>query len=214
MLATIVQHHPARSHLLPELLDRLPADAIVVTDPEPDEKPNPWRCYRECLLAIPDEATHALIVQDDATPHHDFREVVGRCIEARPNRIICYFVAGQPARGARNAINAQARRLSWAELSHTDFLPVVATSWPTHAARDFLQWAERYAQPRHRSDDGLAGRWIRERAVRPLATVPCLVDHLDVERSLIGKQALAGRNPARVAVISPDGHDILSIDWT
>jgi len=34
-----------------------------------------------------------------------------------------------------------------------------------------------------------------------------------VERSLIGKRAMAGRNRARVALIPPWGRDILSIDW-
>lgn len=214
MIATIVQHHPARAELLPALLERLPSGALVVTDPDPDSHlPNPWRCYRACLEAIPVDASHAVIVQDDVIPHPDFPVVMPRCVDARPGRLICFFVASQPVLGARRIIEAQRSRNPWAELSHTDFLPVVATCWPVPLARLFLDWAVAHALPRDRSDDGLAGRWIRHRALRPLATVPSLVEHPDVERSLIGKRAMAGKNPARVALVRPYD-DITSIDWT
>lgn len=213
-IATIVQHHPERAELLPALLERLPAGALVVTDPEPDHPiPNPWRCYRECILSIPDDATHALIVQDDAVPHPDFPAVLERCVAARPDRIVCFFIATHPVRGARRALEAYAAGSPWSELLTTEFLPVIATVWPAELARTFLAWADARARPGSRSDDGLAGRFIRAHGVRPLATVPCLVDHPDVERSLIGKRAMAGRNRARVALIPPWGRDILSIDW-
>lgn len=213
-LATIVQHHPAREHLLEDLLARLPAGAIVVTDPAPDDPiSNPMRCYRACIEQIPADATHALIVQDDAIPHNDFPTVVGRCVEARPDRIIAYFVASHPVRGARKMLEAYGAGAAWSELFSTEFLPVIATSWPADLAREFLAWSDAHGRPGSRSDDGQAGRFIRNRSIRPLATIPSLVEHPDVERSLIGKRAMAGKNPARVALIPPDGRDILSIDW-
>lgn len=213
-LATIVQHHPAREHLLEALLERLPSGAAVVTDPEPDHPvSNPWRCYRECILSIPDDATHALIVQDDAIPHPDFPVVVERCVSARPDRIVCYFVASHPVRGARQMLAAYGAGAPWAEMFSSEFLPVIATSWPAPLAREFLAWADAHTRQGSRSDDGVAGRFIRSRAIRPIATIPSLVQHPDVERSLIGKRAMEGKNPARVALIPPDGRDILSIEW-
>lgn len=174
---------------------------------------NPWRCYRECLLSVPDDASHVVIVQDDVVPHSDFPEVMLRCIDARPERILCFFVASQPVLAARRILAAQMAGSPWAEMSHTDFLPVVATCWPAGLARDFLEWSATRAKPGARSDDGLAGNFIRHRSIRPLATVPSLVQHPDVELSLIGKRAMAGKNPARVAVVAPADRDILAIDW-
>lgn len=213
MIVSLVQHHPARAHLLPALLERLPAGTKVVTDPEPDGIPNPLRTYRECLRQIPEDATHALIVQDDATPHPDFPTVIERCVAARPDRIICFFVATHPPQGARRMLEAASRGDSWSELISTEFLPVVATCWPAPLAREFLVWCERLIAQHKRSDDGAAGRWIRQQSIRPVATVPCLVQHPDVETSLIGKRAMAGANRARVALLDPEGHDILSIGW-
>lgn len=214
MLHVAVQHHPSRAHLLPELLDRLPAGAVVVTDPEHDSTVrNPWRCYRACIESTPADASHVLIVQDDAVPHPDLPVVIEDVIAAKPTRIVCLFVASQPARGALAITRAMQAGQPWADLSPTDFLPVVATVWPAELAREFLRWADRNARAGQRSDDGIAGRWIRMKTIRPAATVPCLVDHPDVEQSLIGKRAMAGRNPARVAIVSPEGRDIRSIRW-
>lgn len=212
-IASLVQHHPNRAHLLPALLERMPADTVVVTDPEPDSLSNPLRCYRECLRSIPADATHALIVQDDAVPHPDFPTVMERCVESRPDRIICFFVATHPPLGAKRMIEAARAGDSWSELVSTEFLPVVATCWPADLAREFYTWLERVILPVKRSDDGAAGRWIRQRSIRPVATVPCLVQHPDVEVSLIGKRAMAGLNRARVALLDPEGRDILSIEW-
>lgn len=211
MIQTLVQHHPSRAHLLPALLERLPSGAVVVTDPEPDGIPNPWRCYRACLQAIQDEATHVLIVQDDALPHPDFPLVVTRCVEARPDRIVCFFVTSHAVQGARRMLQSQS---PWVEMLPTEYLPVVATSWPVEQARAFYAWTEKMIVPTKRSDDGIAGRWIRHHSVRPIATVPCLVQHPDMEPSLIGKRAMAGKNPIRVAIIDPADRDILSIDWS
>ncbi len=110
-------------------------------------------------------------------------------------------------------MEAARMRRAWAELSPLEFLPVIATCWPAELARAFLTWADRNARAGARSDDGIAGRWIRHHSIAPVATIPCLVEHPDVEPSLIGKQAMAGANRARVSILPPEGADILSIDW-
>lgn len=215
MIATCVQHHPKRASLLPALLERLPADTVVVTDPDPDGRlPNPWRTYRECLRLMPEAATHLVIVQDDVVPHPDFAAVLPRVVAAKPDRIICLYCGGIPVTGARAILLAQQERRPWAELKLSELVPVVATVWPAQYVHEFLTWADRkYPALTKRSDDGLATEWCRMRGVRPFVTVPSLVDHPDVEASLIGKVAKSGKDHMRVAVASPEGRDILSVDW-
>jgi hypothetical protein len=83
----------------------------------------------------------------------------------------------------------------------------------------FLEWADSQRtieDVRWRSDDAIIGMWMRqERQVRPLATVPSLIDHPDEQPSLIGRRARAGSDRARVAACWLDpACDARTIDWT
>ena len=62
-LVVVVQHHPARTDLLPRLLERLD-DPLLVVDPG-GEKSSAWRTYRLALRADVEDATHLLVVQDE-----------------------------------------------------------------------------------------------------------------------------------------------------
>ena len=71
------------AHLLLTLLEQLaPLPVEVVTDPEPDGVLSSWRTYRLALETFPDEATHVLVLQDDATPCRDFAKALPSVIAA------------------------------------------------------------------------------------------------------------------------------------
>jgi hypothetical protein len=95
-------------------------------------------------------------------------------------------------------------------------MPVVATLWPRAKAVEFAVWAEQHpqlpGQRSPRSDDAMAGMWKMRERQTVWACVPSLVEHPDVEPSIIGKRAAAGRDRNRVALfLAADG---LDYDWS
>lgn len=160
---------------------------------------SPLRTYLACLRAFPREnATHLLIVQDDAWPCDDFRPQAEAFIEAHPDAMCALFMPGSGAPGAavRRALK---RSLREATLPIT-WTPTVALSWPQEAAQSFLGFASQYDPNVTRGDDGPVGHWRLTSRWPVVAPIPSLVQHPDVEPSLFrpGKAA-RGRNRARIA---------------
>ena len=74
------------------------SDAELVVDPDPfGTYRSPWRTYRAALERTPARATHRLVIQDDVTLSRDFDVVVRKAVAARPDRLLVFFVGGQPA---------------------------------------------------------------------------------------------------------------------
>lgn len=214
MIQVVVQYHPARAHLLASLLTALPAETLVVTDPGAGvERANSWRAYRTCLEAIAPAATHLCVIQDDAQVCRDFGAALPLLVARRPDELLCLFTPG--VGGFRKRIlSACAAERRWTELDpHVAFVPLVAAIWPRPLVERVLAFADRFG-PRDVSDDGNVWTWAKAETVRPVACVPSLVEHPDREPSLMGKPALAGRHPGRVAccwigeTLSP-----LALDW-
>lgn len=210
-----VQHHPARAYLLPSLIERLDVEPEIVGDPNPEDRfPSPWRTYRECLYAPPSSATHLLVLQDDVIP---CRNLVAACaLLARPDPV-CLFLGGAPVRTAVLAKKALARGERFVPVHRAEWVPVVAVLWPVEAAQACLDWTSVNrlpGDPNPRSDDAVVGSWARREKVAIWATVPSLVQHADVEPSLIGRRARAGRSLWRVAFSwIGEEQDPLQIDW-
>jgi hypothetical protein len=95
-----------------------------------------------------------------------------------------------------------------------DFVPVVALLWPRHKAEEFMEWgqdARLPGDPNPRSDDAVVGRWMILTRQEIRATVPSLVQHPDMEPSLIGRTPAWGKDRGRVALhLAEDG---LAYDW-
>lgn len=215
-LSVAVQHHPSRTHLLPALLAALePLDIDVITDPDPDGRPSPWRCYRECLERLPGWATHHLIVQDDAVPCAGFAQAAVAAITARPDRPIAFFVGGTPRDLAIACLKAGKVGERWCDLSpFSAAFPCVAASWPTGLIPQILAWADanRLKPEKDISDDGILARFLQAKRIYPWATVPSLVEHPNVEVSIIGRNARGARDPGRVACMAPPENASL-IQW-
>jgi len=198
-----VQHHPARSHLLSPLLGRI-GECEVVSDPEPDGKRCPLRCYLECLRLTPEWATHRIVIQDDTWPCEEFREKAETAIEERPDTLVAFFVPGSPGGGRNRILHAQGRREQWAPIGGLGWVPVVALCWPTSLIAPFLDYA---AHPRYASqcgDDAIVGWFSKQNRLQVWATVPSLVEHPDREPSLIGRRHFGGRNRSRLAALFAD----------
>lgn len=200
-LAVVVQHHPARAHLLPTLLPLL-GECEVVTDPEPDGKRAPIRTYLACLRSMPSWASHLLIVQDDARPCLGFSRKCYELLAERPDDLIALFLGGAPVRSARLAQQAHRRGERWSRLHRSDWCPTVATVWPRALVTAFLEFLAA-RPPTGTGDDSVVGEYVRANDVPVWVTVPSLVQHPDVEPSLIGRRAGHGRNRMRVAAVPP-----------
>jgi hypothetical protein len=199
-----VQHHPARSYLLKPLLERFPGFELV-TDPDPDGKRSPLRTYLECLRRTPPDVTHRVVIQDDAWPCLGFREKADAALAERPESIVVFFVPGLRSAGARRMTDAVLQRESWVNIGGTAITPLVATAWPVHLIEDFIRFAtSARISAQYSHDDPVATLFVKKNKLDVWATVPSLVEHPDVEPSLIGKDHSAGANRNRVAAFYID----------
>jgi hypothetical protein len=203
-LAVVVQHHPKRARLLDSLLPAL-GECDVISDPNPDGPPSAIRTYLACLRAMPPWATHLLVIQDDARPCADFRGRARRAVIWKPETLLALFLGGAPARSARLAQQASRRGEDFVLMHASDWTPTVATVWPRVLARRFLAWCDEHPKLIKMGDDSVTGAWTTAEKIPVWATVPSLVEHPDVEPSLIGRKTGAGRNRFRIAAVPPPG---------
>lgn len=216
-ISAAIQHHPARASLLAPLRASLaPLDVQVAVDPLPAGKPAAWRAYRLALESTPPDATHRLIVQDDAEPCADFALLLERAIAAEPDRLLVLCVCGLPAELARAVNLARHEGRAWAELRSPRWIPAIALLWPTPLIPEALDWIDRQTTwPRDfLADDEILMRTMAGLGETPLATVPSLVQHPDRVVSVIGKRKpLDGANPGRVAAWYDPAPDPLLVDY-
>jgi hypothetical protein len=189
----------------------LPTEVIT----HESDPPNPLAGYLLCLTDLP-ECSHVVIVQDDTAPCHNFAEGLQGVAKANPDTPVCLFLARLPRDAATAASRAMQQNRRYVTLGLRSFMPVVAVLWPRHKAVEFLEWT--VANPyfpgnrEPRSDDGMAGRWKMVTRQIVKATVPSLVEHPDMEPSLIGKRTAWGKDRGRVAQFLAE--DASEYDWT
>lgn len=212
----MIQHHPLRADLLPPLLDALdPLPVTVVTDPDPGRTlRSPWRTYRHALVNAPD-ADHVLILQDDVQLCAGFPAALEAACASRPGRVLAFFVAGQPVDHAQSVRLACSQGWGWAELDPDRWLAAVATCWPCAHVCPLIEFVDGQGWPEEFfADDEIIGRYIRHAGLRPLASVPSLVEHPDRTPSLVSDRAASGADPDRIAACYIGDCDPRQIDWT
>lgn len=196
--------------------------AEIVYDPEPDGYRSPWRTYRLALergLDATAGTTHRLIVQDDVYVCDYFRDAVDLAGAARPDDVLVFFVGGRPFPQTPLLDRARALGRPWAWLDPRSYCPVVATAWPVALIAPMLDWiAEKRYPAQMSADDELTGRYLRDAGIRPLASVPSLVEHPDTVYSLAsgGRRHHNGLDAGRCAHLfaEDDDTDVRLIDWT
>jgi hypothetical protein len=179
-----IQHSAGRNFPLQRLLDRLPPAVQVVTDEEAFADPNPLRNYLRCLSDPPADATHLLVIQDDAYPCESFAGRLAEAVSERPDDVLSLFVGGLTSRTKRDFLLALKNRERWSPIYFRDIHHVVALVWPVGLAREFVEWFPTAKVPggkNPKSDDAAVGFWARTRRPRlqVWAHVPCLVQHPD-----------------------------------
>jgi hypothetical protein len=207
-----VQSVAGRETPLARLLLSLPAAREVILDPDAATDPNPWRGYRRCLQNLGD-ASHVLVVQDDAIGCRNLEAAVERIARKRPDTLTSLCVCGLSGRSSREFRRAQKEGRAWVAIDTRPALHVIALLWPAPLAREFLAWAvENEARlPGYRgvprSDDAVVGAFVRLTRKQVWATVPSLFQHPDDQVAVAGHRKHAwGKDPGRVAIswIGPD----------
>jgi hypothetical protein len=213
-----VQAHPERTLAATALAREIGGD--VVWDPDPTSpRRSPWRTFRHLMMTAPDDTTHVLQIQDDTVVCPGFRQAVERAVAARPNNLLVFYVGTQAQMYADAVMRACAIDWPWAELKPWHWTPVVSTCWPRWMVDGFLEWTEKQHQwpEAFVADDEIVGRYMKHTGHVALATVPSLVDHLDVTPSVMGRGVIrAERGHARRARcwIGDCGDCVEKIDWT
>lgn len=190
--------HPAREEQARELAASLPEldPAVVVDDTEPG-RGNLGNALR-AWAAVGEDATHHLVLQDDAIPCDDFAALVHRAVSARPADAISLFCEW----GSRSAtlVRVAARR-GWGWARAVDmYTPSPGLVLPRGAA---LAFAATESDPRDAggADDLALADFLRRGGIENVVTVPNLLEH-DDSPSLT---ANGFQGPRRAACVAPAG---------
>ena len=208
MIVARIQAHPSREVLhdrLTALLQPLPTELLV----HESDPPDPWANYKQCLDYRGD-ASHILVVQDDAIPVLGFSDAVGQVAERWPDTPVCLFMGAYPSSTAARVRRAKPD-VRYVALGPSSFMPLVCVLWPTHVARSFLVWSST-ARGMTRADDGNAARWMKATRTQVMVTVPSLVQHDDGEPSVKGGRShVPWQEGWRQALFLAD--DAFRYDW-
>lgn len=194
MIVTVVTAHTSRLNAAQRLCDTL--DATMFLDDGTLGEPGNTRAALR--WAEQQDATHAIVIQDDAQPVDGFLELAHAAINERPDHIISYYLGtGRPAQAEAGAAIRQAKRGNAEWLTLQRLYWGVAWSTPTDLLPRLNRWLATHDGPTDRS----IGHWMRTAKLRCSYVWPCLVDHKD-DRSLIHRgahierKAWAVRTPA------------------
>lgn len=191
-LSIAVMTHPSRQQSADRLVQAHPDLPMqIVTDPNPDGPPAALRTARRAWAALPETATHHLVLQDDVRGTAELGWHVRSAVTAMPNTPLCFFTEW----GSKTAQLSRLAALAgchWARIPdhlHTS----QAILLPAAIVADFLAHVE---TPGVAADDTVADAdvlfgFLRDRGLEPLVAVPNLVEHIEVP-SLLGNSLLRG----------------------
>ncbi|WP_017558246.1 hypothetical protein [Nocardiopsis baichengensis] len=189
-LSAAVMAHPQRAGTARSLADRLPEfGAEVVWDPDPDGPPSALRSARAAWAAAPPEATHHLVLQDDALPVDGFGDRLTALLRARPEAAFSLFTEW----GSRtsHAVRIAAMRGFTLAPVVDDYVPCVGLVLPTATARAFAEYAAT-RQGSGEPDDVALLRFLADHGTEVLIPVANLLGHDDRD-SIVGNGVMGRR---------------------
>lgn len=191
-VSAAIMHVPGsgREQLVADALALLPKEwnPVVIEDPA---REGCWVTAKRAWEARNPEATHHLVLSDDAVLCDHFGDLLTCAIEARPDAVI-----GLCARQRDFSDRAVLERKSW--FHSQDFIYGQGIVMPTDDVPVFLDWVEDYVRPEFEHDDGRVGMWARATGRGVYTTVPQLVRHAE-GRSLMGHPRAVGLGTALFA---------------
>ncbi|MFC8626782.1 hypothetical protein [Streptomyces anulatus] len=198
-LSAAVMSHPRRAAAAHALADRFPDLNIrVVLDPDPEGPPTALRAARLAWAAVAPDATHHLVLQDDALPVEDFLARLHTLIAAQPDAALSLFTEW----GSRTSYALRIAAMHGHRLAPVvdDYIPCVALVLPAATARGFEEYV-RAKVAEGAPDDVALLHYLADLGTRTLIPVVNLVDH-PAETSLVGNSV---HGPRPSACLTPGG---------
>jgi len=178
--------HPRRSKFIPELESALDRPAEVVWD---DGSNSRWGTGRRALLAYDPEATHHLVLQDDAVIPRDLVTGLEAALQHAPQDVpLCLYVGKvRPYREMVTEYVRRAQNASWLVMDRLNW--GVAVVLPTKIIDDLVDWCDGFDIPNY---DSRMSKWFEDRNLPVWYPWPSLVDHRE-SPSLVPGRGHAGR---------------------
>lgn len=196
--------HPRRAESAQALVAQLHRFPVrVVFDPDPDAKPSTVRTAHEAWRPWDSQATHHMVLQDDAILHPAFEDQVLAAATAQPESILSFFSEWGSFTSHALRVAALAK-YSWVVQSDV-YLGTQAALMPVKAAAAFVD--ELGGTALDVPDDHAIHDFAHRSGLAHYVSNPNLVNH-EVESSLIGNSFQGAR---RAAVFTPDA--IAPISW-
>ena len=183
-LSVAIMAHPDRSAFIPTLQSRLGSQVPVIFDQKNDR----WDTGRRSLLAYDPDATHHLVIQDDALPAPHLLLGLTRWIPRLPESALCLYSGNIRhfrsiyRQKAKPPCFLQMRQLQWG----------VAVVLPTKHIPEIVEMGDSLSKIGNY--DMRITMWCVENALPVLYPQRCWVDHRKTP-SLV-----PGRSPARQAL--------------
>ncbi|SNS62430.1 hypothetical protein SAMN05216276_1012170 [Streptosporangium subroseum] len=178
-ISVAIMHHPSRSHRLPRLVRACaPLRPRVVSDPDPTGPPSPLRTAKRAWAAVPDDATHHLVLQDDAAPTAGFAGYLADALARRPRHAVALYSNWNSPQNSYLVRRAAAAGSPWAPLAPAEWVPTQGLVLPAAQARELAAFLAPIPDA-IRDDDEMVALFCQERGIPVVATVPHLVDHAD-----------------------------------
>lgn len=182
-ISCAVMTHPRRAGAARRLADSLPElSPTVVLDPAPEGAPSTLRTSLAAWAAVPDGATHHLVLQDDAEPRPGLVEALTALVAAHPEEPLSLFCEW----GSATATTARWAALGGYGLAECvdQYVPTVGFLLPIAVARELVATVTHEGQEAEPDDEALA-RFLEDTGRTALVTVPNLAEH-DGDLSLVG----------------------------
>ncbi|MEU3416013.1 MULTISPECIES: hypothetical protein [unclassified Streptomyces] len=172
-----IMAHPRRRHQAEAVLARLHGDdRCVVLDPEPDGPPSALRTAASAWDGPYGEASHRLVLQDDALPAAGFTDLVAEAVRSRPDDPIAFYSNWNHWNGSPVRLAALAGA-GWAQAVPDEYVPSLAVVLPRALAAEFAAHARTLLAADAPPDDEALAAFLRRRGRALFISVPNLVEH-------------------------------------
>jgi hypothetical protein len=206
-LSVVVMAHPDRAIWAEQLADQLGCPIVW------DERSNLWDTARRAWSAYAPDATHHVVVQDDAILSRDFLPAARNAAHYAGNRPVSFYLGGvRPHFQTTSKLleDARHRSRSWLETKGPHW--AVSVMLPTADIDGMIAYGD--GRPHLTADDDIMSRYYHKQRRRCWYTVPSLVDHrADDNPSLLTGRTLPDVPRQAQWFIGADRSG-LDVDWS